>query len=187
MLMISTCNGLNWLERKVHEAVGGDIPAVPRCCGRQRGRDNVPAQEPEEYFKRSVTIPFLDHLRNKLEQRFSSDQQRVVQGLSLIPAVMKENPKLEKTGCGIGNNDLPSEGNLDMEISHKISPQLHFRHKLVWGLHLSLYAAPLSCSASPLNTVKAILSTTHASRLDVRIQIGWDHANVSIPASKTWK
>ena len=116
MLMISTCNGLNWLERKVHEAVGGDIPAVPRCCGRQRGRDNVPAQEPEEYFKRSVTIPFLDHLRNKLEQRFSSDQQRVVQGLSLIPAVMKENPKLEKTGCGIGNNDLPSEGNLDMEI-----------------------------------------------------------------------
>ena len=35
--------------------------------------DNVPAQEPEEYFKRSVTIPFLDHLLNELEQRFSSD------------------------------------------------------------------------------------------------------------------
>ena len=67
-----------------------DIPAVPRCCGRQRGRDNVPAQEPQEYFKRSVTIPFLDHLLNELEQRFSSDQQRVVQGLSLIPASSNE-------------------------------------------------------------------------------------------------
>ena len=34
--------------------------------------------------------------------------------------------------------------------------------------------------------IPAIPSTTHASRLDAR-KIGWDHANVSIPASKTWK
>ncbi|KAL5486984.1 hypothetical protein EMCRGX_G019533 [Ephydatia muelleri] len=38
--------------------------------------------------------------------------------------------------------------------------------------------------SSPLQT-QAIPSTTHASRLDVR-KVGWDHANVSIPASKTW-
>ena len=35
---------------------------------------------------RADTIPFLDHLAKELEQRFSSDQQHDVQGLSLIPA-----------------------------------------------------------------------------------------------------
>ena len=73
---------------------------VPSCCGRQRGRDNVPAQEPEEYFKHQTQWTFHDHLLNELEQRFSSDQQRVVQGLSLIPVVMKE---ILNWGCGIGN------------------------------------------------------------------------------------
>ena len=104
------------LARAKSEAVGGDIPAVPRCCGRQRGRDNVPAQKPEEYFKQSVKIPFLDHLVNKLELR---DQQHVVQGLSLIPAVMKENPNWKKQVMELVSfytDDLPSEGILDMDI-----------------------------------------------------------------------
>ncbi|KAL5474565.1 hypothetical protein EMCRGX_G026531 [Ephydatia muelleri] len=64
--------------------------------------------------------------------------------------------------------------------SHKISPQLHFRHKVMIEGDFIFHCT------SPLDTVKAIPSTTHASRLDVR-KIGWDHANVSIPASKTWK
>ena len=37
-------------------------PALPRRCGRQRGRNNVLAEEPAECYKRSITIPFLDHL-----------------------------------------------------------------------------------------------------------------------------
>ena len=110
---------LQWfkLARATCEAVEGDIPAVPRCCGRQRGRDNVPAHELEEYFKRSVTIPFLDHLVNELKQRFRSDQQCVVQGFILIPAVMKENPNWKKQVMGLASfysNDFPSEENLDM-------------------------------------------------------------------------
>ena len=56
-------------------AVGADGPTIPRRCGRQRGRDNVPAEEPAEYYKRSITIPFLDHLLSQLQSRFSSDQQ----------------------------------------------------------------------------------------------------------------
>ena len=70
--------------------------------GKEEERDNVPAHELEEYFKRSVTIPFLDHLVNELKQRFRSDQQCVVQGFILIPAVMKENPNCKKQVMGLG-------------------------------------------------------------------------------------
>ena len=40
-----------------------------------RNRENTPAEEPSEYFKRTITIPFLDHLLSQLEERFISDQQ----------------------------------------------------------------------------------------------------------------
>jgi hypothetical protein len=31
----------------------------PRICGRQIMRDNVEAESPEEYFRKSITVPFL--------------------------------------------------------------------------------------------------------------------------------
>ena len=66
------------------EAVGADGPSIPQCCGRQTGRSNVPAEEPVVYYRRSVTIPVLNHLLSQLDHRFSSDQQRVVHGLSWL-------------------------------------------------------------------------------------------------------
>ena len=33
---------------------------VPRKCGRQTTRNNIPALTANEYFKRSIFIPFLD-------------------------------------------------------------------------------------------------------------------------------
>ena len=54
--------------------INGSPPSMPRRCGRQSQRDNVPAQTPEEYYKRSLTIPFLDHMLSHLETRFSHMQ-----------------------------------------------------------------------------------------------------------------
>ena len=31
----------------------------PRICGRQIMRDNVEAERPEDYFRKSITVPFL--------------------------------------------------------------------------------------------------------------------------------
>jgi hypothetical protein len=37
-----------------------DIEAKkPRICGRQIMRDNVEAESPEDYFRKSITVPFL--------------------------------------------------------------------------------------------------------------------------------
>lgn len=41
-------------------AVGADGPTIPRRCGRH--------VEPAEYYKRSITIPSLDHLVSTSEQ-----------------------------------------------------------------------------------------------------------------------
>jgi hypothetical protein len=45
------------------------LPSKPRTAGRQQNRDNVPADTPEEYWRRSVYYPLLDHIANELETR----------------------------------------------------------------------------------------------------------------------
>ena len=44
------------------ESVGAPGPTLPRICSRQRHRSNVPADSPQEYYRRTVSVPFLDHL-----------------------------------------------------------------------------------------------------------------------------
>ena len=111
-----------WLDiaKTKSEVVGADGPMIPRRCGRQRGRDNVPAEEPAEYYKRSITIPLLDHLLSQLQSRFSNDQQLVVRGLSLVPAIMMESDASWKKHvvdlATVYEGDLPSVDNIDMEI-----------------------------------------------------------------------
>ena len=38
----------------------GVLPSVPRRCGRQTNRDNTPAEDSITYYRRTLTIPFLD-------------------------------------------------------------------------------------------------------------------------------
>lgn len=48
--------------------------SLPRICGCQR-RDNVPATTSSEYFRRTITIPILDHLLTEMKARFDTHQQ----------------------------------------------------------------------------------------------------------------
>lgn len=110
-----------WFDEasKMGDAVGADKPVIARRCGRQRGRDNVPAEQPKEYYKRSITIPFFDHLLTQLDERFSSDQQRVIAGLSLVPAVMTEEANWKEQAldfAALYEDDLQLPGNMDMEL-----------------------------------------------------------------------
>jgi len=43
---------------------------MPRLAGRQMNRANPPSNSPQDYFKMSVAIPFLDHLIMEMETRF---------------------------------------------------------------------------------------------------------------------
>ncbi len=66
----------------------GTQPMLPRVCGRQQHRMNLPSNTPSEYFKRSISIPLLDHILSELHSRFSSHNQMALKGMCLIPSVM---------------------------------------------------------------------------------------------------
>ena len=48
----------------------GTEPRMPRVAGRQKHKENNPADTPEDYFKRNVAIPFLDHILTNLDIKF---------------------------------------------------------------------------------------------------------------------
>ena len=61
---------------------------MTRISGRQCHRASIPACNPSEYFRRTVTVPILDHLLSELDKRFSSHQKTAFQGLYLVPSVL---------------------------------------------------------------------------------------------------
>ena len=44
---------------------------VPRVCGKQTKRSNFPHGTPDDYYRRAIFIPFLDHVLAELNTRFS--------------------------------------------------------------------------------------------------------------------
>jgi hypothetical protein len=48
-------------------------------------RDNVQAEGPEDYFRKSITAPFLDYTLNKIKTRFTDQFARLVTRSYLKP------------------------------------------------------------------------------------------------------
>ena len=60
--------------------------SMPRTISRQTTRDNPPATNASEYFKRVITIPVIDHLNADLTARFNFSNVNAYNGLSIVPA-----------------------------------------------------------------------------------------------------
>lgn len=58
---------------------------MPRIVGRQNNRNNVPAQTPEEYYRRSVFFPFLDGILTQISSRFCNHEAAVLRLCGLLP------------------------------------------------------------------------------------------------------
>ena len=65
--------------------VAGTTMTIPRRCGRQSKRNNIPGETPEVYYRRVLFIPFLDDLLEQLESRFSAMSAKSLIGLKLLP------------------------------------------------------------------------------------------------------
>lgn len=105
---------------KLAIAVGTEL-SLPRLCGRQTHRSNIPSQTPKEYYRRIITIPLLDHMISEMSTRFTKHQQQALSGLVLIPSVIITKPLLEATRVvsefgEMYSNDLPSPSSLQSEI-----------------------------------------------------------------------
>ena len=88
-------------------------PSIPRLCGRQTKRANTPAASPEEYYRRTLVIPFLDHLNQQMAERFSELNRKATMALQLLPPV-KETTNAETLSFFV--DDLPSPATLEQEV-----------------------------------------------------------------------
>ena len=66
----------------------GTVPLLPRTAFVQRHRPNAPVSSPSEYHKRNLTIPFLDHLINEMQRRFSASNVELLNAFYGLPKVV---------------------------------------------------------------------------------------------------
>ena len=111
-----------WFQKAVNlgEAVGVEAVAPRRRCGRQQHRDNVEADTPEVFYRRAITIPFLDSIIEHLKSRFTDGQGNFIRGFSVIPSLMRQKGNAWRedfhTFCTMYEQDLPSPHSLDAEM-----------------------------------------------------------------------
>ena len=52
-------------------------------------RDNVQGDGPEDYFRKSITVPFLDYMVIEMKKRFTDLHARTALGLQLVPTIIE--------------------------------------------------------------------------------------------------
>ena len=78
-----------WYRQAVSFTAEVDIEeSMPRIASRQSTRDNLPASNASECFKRAITIPVLDHLSSDLKTRFDVSSVNCIYGLTIVPSKM---------------------------------------------------------------------------------------------------
>lgn len=76
--------------RKLADKVGVTASS-PRNAIRMEHRTNTPADTVEQYYKRNVAIPLIDHLVTELDSRFPGQAQKATETLKLIPSTVTIN------------------------------------------------------------------------------------------------
>lgn len=106
------------LYAKVEAVPGIEFPK-PRVAGRQCNRNNVPAADALEYYKRAVWYPFLDCVLQELEHRFSSHSKAAMSMCTLLPLKCTESkfvslsPSLEIYGSYLPDGPAACEAEFE--------------------------------------------------------------------------
>ena len=79
-----------WYKSAVNLSEQLSSPSIPRRCSRQTKRENAPANIPEEYYRRTLTVPFIEHMLSHMEMHFTELQQKAVMALKIIPSFSSE-------------------------------------------------------------------------------------------------
>ena len=91
--------------------------SIPRRCGRQTFRSNVEADTPQVYWRRTVFLPFLDHLLSELSSRFTEHNKRAIEGLQLLPITINSvNEERVKQLYEHFKQDLPAPESFNQEF-----------------------------------------------------------------------
>lgn len=95
------------------------VHLVQHCLECVIGRDTDATFQLIEYYRRVVTVPFLDHLCSQMEERFSITQKKAYMGLSLVPDTIRSDKEWRERVKNVVNlyeSDLPSPLTLQVEL-----------------------------------------------------------------------
>ena len=100
---------------------------MPRVCNRQVYRDNHGISNVKDYFRVTVTVPFLDHVVNEISERFGDAPASVVKGFSIVPDFVmnhSENWKIDfQEFAAVYERDMVS-----ITIAISSSPSHHYHY-----------------------------------------------------------
>lgn len=86
------------LAKEFANEMGEEI-SLPRIVGRQSHRANYAAQTPEDYYRFSVYIPFIEHFISQLDDRFLKHKNILIKIENMLPCKITSlnNDELAKT------------------------------------------------------------------------------------------
>ena len=94
--------------------------SIPRFASRQQHRQNIPSDNAQEYYKRTLTIQMLDFLLTELDTRFDGAASlNITEFMCLLPSQLTasevQHQQLSHT-LGMYADDLPCIRSLDAEL-----------------------------------------------------------------------
>lgn len=101
---------------RMAEAVGATV-VMPRIASRQQHRSNPESATPCDYFKKTIGIPFLDHVISYLESQFSESAVTASTLLGIVPSVLCSRDINFNEVVSTYEQDLPSPELFPMELS----------------------------------------------------------------------
>ena len=118
--------GIAQKHRDMHEkaALMGEAiaiePKCPRVVGRQVYRDNALASNPEDYYRVSLTNPFLAHVLQQLQTRFSREAVSCCKAFKVMPSYLVNHLSEWKDSvrsiCQEYSGDIPNPEGLEAEL-----------------------------------------------------------------------
>jgi len=116
-----------WYEQA--RSLAGSIevePEVPRVVGRQLGRDTVQYGSAEDYFRRTIALPLLDHFIMEMQERFGQQQTLASKLLHLVPSFLCKDCTLNLDEViELYQDDLPNPSVIATEVSRWQLKWLH--------------------------------------------------------------
>ncbi len=97
------------------ETVNASEPQLPRRCSVQTSRSNTPGETPEVYYRRILSIPFLDELLSHLDYKIF---EHPLIGMKLVPTVLCDSSiptcKHDELLASYAEDPLTLEAELDL-------------------------------------------------------------------------
>ncbi|XP_050421644.1 52 kDa repressor of the inhibitor of the protein kinase-like [Adelges cooleyi] len=83
-------------------------PKIPRTCSNQKNRSNVPFNNIEDFYKKTIFIPYLDDLIMALNERFLPHNETIISLQFVLPRIIVEKPFFNlKKAVEFYKSDLP--------------------------------------------------------------------------------